>query len=457
VKPKTFRLISLGCAKNLVDSEGIAGSLVAAGWQSVAAGPADLVLVSTCAFIEDAAQESVDTLLEEIEHKKKGQTRWVGAIGCLPEKYREELAEAMPELDLVAGVGDLPRLAALVEEALGGNCRIVSFTPSGKRYQEVQNRLLSTPRHRAYLKIAEGCDNACGFCIIGRLRGPFRSRPLAAILAEAETMAATGVREISLVAQDLTRYGLDLKPSRSLVELLTALANMKGSPWIRMLYAHPARVDEGLAATIAAHASIVPYLDMPLQHAADHVLKRMGRPQTGASSQAAVELLRRLVPDLAIRTTFLVGHPGETEKDFQVLLDFIEKNRFPHVGAFAWSPEEGTPSFSQTDWVSEKVRRKRLDRLLTLQQRISAERAAEWIGREVEILVEEVLHKHNRRAYSHIGRIAQQAPEVDGVTYLRAPTEDACRPGDIVRAKITRSDIYDLFADLCSAESRAEL
>lgn len=448
MKSKTFRLISLGCAKNLVDSEGIAGSLVAAGWRPVAEGPADLVLVSTCSFIEDAAQESVDVLLEEVERKKMGQTCWLGAVGCLPEKYREELAEAMPELDLVVGVGDLPRLVRLVKEAVGEGERIISLRSPGKRYQRSGERLLSTPRHRAYLKIAEGCDNACGFCIIGRLRGPFRSRPFADVLTEARALAAGGVKEFSLVAQDLTRYGMDLKPARSLVALLRALAKIKGAPWIRILYAHPARVNERLAATIAEHPAIVPYLDMPLQHAADRVLERMGRPQTRASSQAAVDLLRRIVPGIAIRTTFLVGHPGETDDDYKQLLDFVEQNRFTHLGAFAWSPEEGTPSFSLPDWVPEKVRQKRLDRLLTLQQRISKEKMSEWKGCEVEVLVEEVLHKHNRRAYSHIGRIPQQAPEVDGVTYLRAPAEDACHPGDLVRAKITRSDTYDLFADL---------
>ncbi len=448
---RTFRLTSLGCAKNLVDSEGLAGQLTRAGWRMVADGPADLVVVNTCGFVEEAAQESVDALLAEIDEKKAGRTRWLAAVGCLPQKYRDDLAAAMPEIDLVAGVGELPRFARLAARLPAGE-RVTVLREPPRRYLESPARRLSTPAHRAYLKVAEGCSNACAYCIIGRLRGPFRSRPLAAVLAEAKALVAKGVVELSLVAQDLTLYGSDLQPRSSLPELLRALDRLVAPGWIRLLYAHPARVDEPLAAAIAECAAVAPYLDMPLQHASDRVLARMGRPQTKAGSQAAIDALRRRVPRIALRTTFLVGHPGETEADFKELLAFLRKNRFDHVGAFAWSPEEGTPSYAQDEWVDAEERRARLDRLMAAQQKISHRNNRARVGQEADLLVEEVLHKHDKRAFSHVGRIAQQAPEVDGVAYLRAPSEDACRPGDIVRVKIIDADEYDLFAEAMSNE-----
>ena len=445
---RTFRVTSLGCAKNLVDSEGLAGQLTRAGWRLVADGPADLVVVNTCGFVEDAAQESVDVLLAEIDEKRAGRVRWLAAAGCLPQKYGQELAAALPEIDLVAGVADLPRFARLVAKLTAAEGPLVSLGRPPRRYRESPARLLSTPPHRAYLKVAEGCSNACAYCIIGRLRGPFRSRPPAAALAEAEALAARGVREFSLVAQDLTLYGRDLTPPTSLPDLLRALDRLLPDRWIRLLYAHPARVDEDLVTAMAQCQAVVPYLDMPLQHASDRVLARMGRPQTKDGSQAAIDRLRRMIPALALRTTFLVGHPGETEKDFKELLAFVRRNGFEHLGAFAWSPEEGTPSYAQDGWVDEAVRGERVERLMAAQQKISARLGRERVGGKAELLVEETLHKHDARAFSHVGRLAQQAPEVDGVVYLRAAAEDACRPGDIVHVKIVAADVYDLFAEL---------
>ena len=444
----SFRLVSLGCAKNLVDSEGLAGQLVRAGWRMIGDGPADLVVVNTCGFVEDAAQESVDTLLAEIAAKKAGRARWLAAVGCLPQKYREELAKAMPEIDLVLGVGDMGRLPHLAAGLPRRKKQVARFADPETVYRESENRLLSTPPFRAYLKIAEGCSNRCAYCIIGRLRGPYRSRPSQAILTEAAALAERGVKELSLVAQDLTLYGHDLSPRTSLVKLLRSLDRVAGIRWIRLLYAHPARVDESLARALASCRQVVPYLDVPFQHISDRMLQRMGRPQTRVGSQAVVDRLRRWIPDIAIRTTFLVGHPGETAADFRELLAFVKENRFAHVGVFAWSPEEGTPSYEQSDWVDAETRAERAARLMRAQQAVSRQLWREWRGREVEVLIEETLHKHSGRAYSHVGRVAQQAPEVDGAIYVRAPAEESCGPGQLVRARVTRSDAYDLFADL---------
>lgn len=445
---RTYRMISLGCAKNLVDSEGIAAMLRRAGWEIAPEGPVDLVLVNTCAFIEDAVTESVDTLLEQAEAKQAGETRWLAAIGCLPEKFREDLAREMPELDLVVGVPDFWRLDKLLDRLTRTETRQVSFAPHPRRYEGALTRLLSTPPHRAFLKIAEGCSNACAYCIIGRLRGPFRSRPLGSIVEEARTLVTGGVVELDLIAQDLTRYGADLTPSASLPQLLRRLDEIDGLHWLRLLYVHPARVDETLAATMASCRTVAPYLDLPLQHVSDHVLARMNRPQTRAQSERVLSLLRAAIPAIALRTTFLVGHPGETEDDVAELLDFIRTWRFDHLGAFVWSPEEGTPSYGQDSRVDREQAQDRLERVLAAQQKISRAKLSAHIGREADILIEEVLHKHDDDAYSHIGRIAQQAPDVDGVTYLRASAEESCRVGQIVRGRITDAADYDLFAEL---------
>lgn len=445
---RTFRFVSLGCAKNLVDSETMVFSLIQSGWRAVAEGPADLVVVNTCAFIEDAVQESVDTLLAEAEAKRRGETHWLAVVGCLPEKYREKLAQALPEADLVAGVGAFAHLDHLVEETVSRGKRRISLPPPRKYYPHDLARVLSTPPYRAYLKVAEGCSNACAYCLIGRFRGPFRSRMAAAIVSEARDLVSHGVLEIDLIAQDLTQYGGDLTPAVSLNELLRQLDDVADLRWLRLLYAHPARVDRELAETLAGARRIVPYLDIPLQHFSDRVLALMNRPQTRKTSEQVVSLLRRLVPDIALRTTFLLGHPGETDDDVEQLLEFMRRSRFEHVGAFVWSPEKGTASYDLPDRVDPEVAELRRDRVLGLQQEIGREVWREKIGLTVEVLVEEVLHKHDEQAYTHVGRIPQQAPEADGVTYLRAPSEDTCRVGQIVRARVVDADVYDLFAEL---------
>ncbi len=448
---RTFRLTSLGCAKNLVDSEGLAALLIAAGWRMVADGPADLVVINTCAFVEDAAQESVDMILDEIDRKREGEAHWLAVVGCLPQKYDVPFADSLPEIDIVLGTADLTRIVDFVERLRASGEGAVSIGSPSAQYFEFGARALSTPRHRAYLKVAEGCDNACAFCIIGRLRGPFRSRTPQNIIDEAIALTAEhGVVELSVVAQDLTRYGSDLSPRISLAELLAQLDAAlapTSCKWLRLLYLHPARVDDDLLRAMVDLPLVVPYLDMPLQHVADGVLTRMSRPQTSASTREVVQRVRRAFPAAAIRTTFLVGHPGETDDDFAELLAFVQESRFEHLGAFAWSEEEGTASHAQDGWVDAAVRAERVDRLMRLQQEISREVQQQWVGRTVEVLVEEVLHKHDDEAYSHVGRIRQQAPEIDGVTYLRAPSEQAHRLGDLVTARVTQADAYDLFAD----------
>jgi ribosomal protein S12 methylthiotransferase len=444
VEPKTFRLISLGCPKNLVDSEVIAGALMGAGWKLVAEGPAQVALVNTCAFVTDSAQESVDILVEQAEAKQAGEIELLVATGCLPEKYRAEVGDSISEVDLELGTEDFFNIVSILEAKLAGTGSRSHLSSPVSLYDENTPRLLSTPPWRAYLKLAEGCDNRCAYCIIPNLRGSMRSRAFDSVIAEAGNLAAMDVREITLVAQDTTLYGADRPGEPGLAELLTELDRIENLHWLRVLYAHPAHLTEPILQAMADAQRVTPYLDLPIQHASDPILKRMNRKAGLQQIETMLARARTLIPELFIRTTFITGLPGETEEDFARLMDFVAKWRFAHVGAFAYSPEEDTPAYRMDDRVPEELAQERCDRLMELQQTIAQEVWAELRGTEQEVLVEEALAANEPDDFTHVGRISGQAPEIDGVTFCRM--DPAIEPGEFVKVKIVDSTDYDLFA-----------
>ena len=444
-EPKTFRMVSLGCPKNLVDSEVMAGALLQAGWALVDDGPAQIAVVNTCAFLTDAAEESVAVILEQIESKNEGEIEKLIVTGCLPERYRQDLADELTELDAVIGAEDFYRIAEIAEEVMRKGDRPVLLSDKQYLYDADTARLLSTPPWRAYLKLAEGCDNRCSYCLIGTLRGPYRSRIADSVIEEAHNLCDMGVREITLVAQDISYFGSDRPGGEGLAELILRLNETEGLRWLRLLYAHPAHLTVPMLEAMAAADKVVHYLDLPLQHIADPLLKSMNRKTTTAKTIELLDAARRLMPDIVLRTTFITGLPGETEADFETLMTFLGEQRFHQVGAFAFSPEEQTPAFSMEPKVPPELAQERRDALMAAQQEIAAQRWRERIGETVDILLEEQLHAEVEEDFNMVGRFYGQAPEIDGVTFCRV--DSAAKPGQFVSLTITDATEYDLFAE----------
>lgn len=433
---KRVHLISLGCPKNRVDTETMLAALPGVQHQlTTRVEDADVVIVNTCAFIEDAKQESIDTILEMAELRKANQLGKLIVTGCLSQRYPEELAEELPEVDHFIGT-DPTLVAEILDDRNAPRLRVTS--PDRLGYQWDAPRLNSMG-YSSYLKVAEGCSNSCAFCIIPALRGPQRSRGIDSIVAEAERLAGQGVLELNLVAQDLTAYGFDLQPRLNLTHMLEALAQVDGIRWIRLLYAYPRSFPKGLIELMAREEKIVPYLDMPLQHISDPVLKAMRRGTNAETIRKRVAELRAQIPHITLRTTLLVGHPGETEDDFKRLLEFVEATRFERLGAFAYSREENTPSHDLPHQLPEAVKAERLDRLMFTQRQIAREHNEALVGREVEVLVERVSEESE---LVMIGRAASQAPEIDGICYMGL--HDGIEPGQIIKAEITQVTDYDL-------------
>ncbi len=430
-------VISLGCDKATVDSERLVGELVGHGAIVTADLPrADVVLVNTCGFIDAAKQESINAILQAAKLKETGDVKAVVAVGCLVQRYQSELRQEMPEVDLFLGFSDLhhlvPELASrgLIDDPVAGHPGVRQF--------------LGEQPHVRYLKISEGCDHTCAFCAIPLMRGTHRSEPLERLVREAQALEAQGAKEINLVAQDLGHYGRDLgRAGPKLPELLEALLAETSVPWFRLLYVYSAGLSERLVELIAREPRIVPYLDMPIQHANDRMLERMRRPERQASLRQKLGWLRSVIPDLAIRTTCLVGFPGETDDEFRELLAFLEEAQFDRLGAFAYSPQEGTRAMQYPDDVLDAVKRDRLEELLEVQRAISAERLARFVGREVPVLVDRVADPLDGGA-THVGRVPWQADDVDGVTYLGKG--GWAEVGSFVRARLTESEDYDFRA-----------
>jgi ribosomal protein S12 methylthiotransferase len=449
-------LISLGCPKNLVDSEMMLGHLHLSGYElTTDAAEADVIVVNTCGFLGAAAQESVDALLEAAERKKGGKCRAVIAAGCMTQRFGTEAAEALPEIDGFIGVGQVQALPGVVRQALGGERPAPLQGPSAG-FEGYGLRIRATPAWTAYVKVSEGCDRKCSFCVIPSIRGPMVSRPLPLVAAEARTLVAEGAREIILIGQDPTRYGVDLRAGFQLAALLRELGRIEELRWIRLMYLFPDRSTDALVETIAAEPKVCRYVDMPFQHAVRAVLRAMNRPGDGEEYLRLLQKLRAASPDIVVRSTFIVGFPGETETHFEELLGFVRAAELDWAGAFRYSREEGSPAATLPGQVPQRLVQERYDRLMTLQREITQRRNERWVGRELEVLVESVQGDTAR------GRTQGQAPEIDGLVRLhlggypvredaagtRAPRTSGVRPGDFVRAIAVRADGYDLDARL---------
>jgi ribosomal protein S12 methylthiotransferase len=439
-------LLSLGCPKNRVDSEVMLGSLLDEGYRLVdEAQEAEVILINSCAFIGEAKQESIDAILEHAQLKETGRCRALVVAGCLTQRYAEVLQQEMPEVDYFVGTSAYPHIAQILK---GERDRAVIPDPDYIADSRTPRRN-SMPRWTAYVKISEGCDNRCTFCIIPKLRGLQRSRPIADIVAEAERLASEGAVELNLVAQDLTAYGHDLPGRPKLHELLQALAHVRAR-WIRLHYAYPRDFPEALIEALATQPNLARYLDMPLQHISDPVLRRMKRGRDTAWVRRLVRRIRERIPDLTFRTSFIVGFPGETDEQFRELCDFVEEMRFDKVGVFQFSREEGTESHDLDGQLSQRTKAQRQKTLLGLQRKISKQHQQDLVGRTIEVLVEGVSEETELLLE---GRWMGQAPEIDGKVYIN---RGQARPGEIVRVEIEQAGDYDLVGGIAGAEGPAQ-
>ena len=434
--------ISLGCDKNLADSEEMLGLLTAGGHEITDdETQADAIVINTCCFIKDAKEESVETILEMAEYKKTGSCHALVVTGCMAQRYQKEIIEEVPEVDAVLGTTSYGDIVKALEEAVAGNhfeeFRDIDYLPDiGSK------RVLTTGGHFGYLKIAEGCDKHCTYCIIPKLRGRFRSVPMERLVAQAEDMAEQGVKELILVAQETTVYGRDLYGKKSLHILLKKLCEIRGIRWIRVLYCYPEEIYDELIETIRDEKKICHYLDIPIQHASDRILKRMGRRTSKQELIDIVGKLRREIPDIVLRTTLITGFPGETEEDHEELKEFVDEMEFDRLGVFTYSPEENTPAAEMADQVPEEVKEERRDELMELQQEISYDRGQDRIGQELLVMIEGKVADES----AYIGRTYGDAPKVDG--YIFVQTGELLMTGDFAKVRVTGALEYDLIGVL---------
>lgn len=434
--------ISLGCDKNLVDSEVMLGLLDKKGYQIVdSEEDADIIVVNTCCFIHDAKEESIQTILEMAEYKKEGKLKALIVTGCLAQRYQQEIIDEIPEVDAVLGTTSYDHIVEAVEEALAGNGHVVledvDALPDVK-----EKRLVTTGGHYAYMKIAEGCDKHCTYCIIPKLRGNYRSVPMEKLLAEAKALADQGVKELILVAQETTVYGKDLYGEKSLHKLLRELCKISKIQWIRILYCYPEEIYDELIQTIKEENKVCHYLDLPIQHASDAVLKRMGRRTSKAQLVEIIEKLRKEIPDISLRTTLITGFPGETQEQHEELKDFVDEMEFDRLGVFTYSPEEDTPAATMADQIPEEVKEDRQAELMELQQEITFDLAEDMVGREVLVMIEGKVADEN----AYVGRTYKDAPNVDGLIFIN--TDEELMSGDFARVRVTGALEYDLIGEL---------
>jgi ribosomal protein S12 methylthiotransferase len=439
--------ISLGCDKNLVDSEKMLGILAEKGYEFTDdEHEADVIIINTCSFISDAKEESIDNILEMARMKEEGVCKALVITGCLSQRYREQIRAELPEVDGMLGIASWDQIDAVVEQALAGNHPEVFGDLSENAAVSLRTkaeRLLTTGGHYAYLKIAEGCNKHCTYCAIPGIRGSYHSIPMEHLLAEARMLADRGVKELILVAQETTLYGLDLYGKKSLAELLQRLSEIPGIYWLRVQYCYPEEITEDLVAVIRDNPKVCHYLDIPIQHCSDHVLKNMRRATTKAELLEQISRLRSEIPDIALRTTLIAGFPGETDEDHEECMEFIDQVEFSRLGVFTYSPEEDTPAAGLPDQVDEAVKQKRKDELMELQQEISADLSEQMIGKVMTAVVEGKLT--NEACY--VGRTYMDAPGVDGYIFIR--TGEELMTGDFVRVRVTGAEEYDLIGALC--------
>lgn len=434
--------ISLGCDKNLVDSEEMLGMLTRKGYEICdSEEEADIIVINTCCFIHDAKEESVETILEMAEYRKSGSCKALIVTGCMAQRYRQEIIDEIPEVDAVLGTTSYGKILTAVEEALAGRY-FQEYRSIDELPEDYGKRVLTTGGHYAYLKIAEGCDKHCTYCIIPKLRGKFRSVPMERLLAQAQDLAEQGVKELILVAQETTVYGQDLYGKKSLHVLLEELCKIKGIRWIRILYCYPEEIYEELIQTMKREKKICHYLDLPIQHASDKILKRMGRRTTRQELVEIVGHLRREIPDIFLRTTLITGFPGETEEDHQELMEFVDEMEFDRLGVFTYSPEEDTPAAGMENQIEEELKEERREELMGLQQEISLDKGSERIGQEMLVMIEGKVSGES----AYIGRTYGDAPKVDG--YIFVQTGEELMTGDFARVRVTGALEYDLIGEL---------
>ena len=434
--------ISLGCDKNLVDSEVMLGLLDSRGYQIVDDETiADVIVVNTCCFIHDAKEESIQTILEMAEYKKTGRLKALVVTGCLAQRYQQEIIDEIPEVDAVLGTASYDKIAEAIDEALDGHTEM--YLEDIDRLPQVSSkRLVTTGGHYAYLKIAEGCDKHCTYCIIPKVRGNYRSVPMEQLLKEAKELAEGGVKELILVAQETTVYGQDIYGEKSLHRLLRELCKIDGIQWIRLLYCYPEEIDANLIRVMKEEPKICHYLDLPIQHASDAILKKMGRRTSKAQLVDTIRTLREEIPDITLRTTLITGFPGETEEQHQELVAFVDEMDFDRLGVFTYSPEENTPAAEMPDQIPEEVKEDRQAELMELQQEIAFDLAEDMIDREVLVMIEGKVADEN----AYVGRTYRDAPNVDGLIFIN--TDEELMSGDFAKVKVTGAMEYDLIGEL---------
>lgn len=434
--------ISLGCDKNLVDSEVMLGLLDAKGYQIVDdETQADIIVINTCCFVHDAKEESIQTILEMAEYKTEGRLKALIATGCLAQRYRQEIIDEIPEVDAVLGTTAYDKIVEAVEEALAGAGHVELENVNALPLVDTK-RLVTTGGHYAYMKIAEGCDKHCTYCIIPKLRGNYRSVPMERLIQEAKDLAEQGVKELILVAQETTLYGKDIYGEKSLHKLLRELCKVDGIRWIRILYCYPEEIDDNLIRVMKEEKKLCHYLDLPIQHANDEILKRMGRRTSKAQLEEIIGKLKREIPDITLRTTLITGFPGETEEQHEELKAFVDEMEFDRLGVFTYSPEEDTPAAEMPDQIPEEVKEDRQAEIMELQQEIAFAQAEDMIGEEVLVMIEGKVADEN----AYVGRTYKDAPGVDGLIFIN--TDEELMSGDFARVKVTGAVEYDLIGEL---------
>ena len=434
--------LSLGCDKNLVDSEVMLGMLTSRGYEITDdENEADVIIINTCCFIKDAMEESIQNILEMAEYKKNGKAKALIVTGCLAQRYRQEILDEIPEVDEVLGTTAIDQIIRAVDQALEGKKEVILSDLNALPLPDAR-RAVSTGGHFAYLKIAEGCDKHCTYCIIPKLRGSYRSIPMEYLLKEAQELADQGVKELILVAQETTLYGKDIYGEKSLHRLVRELCRINGIQWIRILYCYPEEITDELIQVMKEEKKVCHYLDLPIQHANDQVLKRMGRRTTKQELIDIVHKLRKEIPDICLRTTLITGFPGETREQHEELMEFVDEMEFDRLGVFTYSPEEGTPAAEMPDQIDQEVKEERQAELMELQQEVAFDKAGEMKGREVLVMIEGKVADEN----AYVGRTYRDAPNVDGLIFIN--TEEELVSGDFVKVEVTGALDYDLIGGL---------
>ena len=434
--------LSLGCDKNLVDSEVMLGMLTSRGYEITDdENEADIIVINTCCFIHDAMEESIQNILDMAEYKKNGKAKALIVAGCLAQRYRQEILDEIPEVDEVLGTTAIDQIIRAVDQALEGRKEVILSDLNALPLPETR-RTVSTGGHFAYLKIAEGCDKHCTYCIIPKLRGSYRSVPMERLLKEARDLADQGVKELILVAQETTLYGKDIYGEKSLHRLVKELCRINGIQWIRILYCYPEEITDELIQVMKEEKKVCHYLDLPIQHANDQVLKRMGRRTTKQELIDIVSKLRKEIPDICLRTTLITGFPGETREQHEELMDFVDEMEFDRLGVFTYSPEEGTPAAEMPGQIDQEVKEERQAELMELQQEVAFDKAGEMKGREVLVMIEGKVADEN----AYVGRTYRDAPNVDGLIFIN--TEEELVSGDFVKVEVTGALDYDLIGGL---------